>query len=243
MAENRIALVTGANKGIGLETARQLATIGITVVMTARDAERGAEAAERLIAQGLPVRFVRMDVADPQMIGPAVRVIESEYGRLDILINNAGVGIFGTATSEEDPGIWRHTFEVNVLGLVHVTQAFLPLLRKSPAGRIVHLTSILGSLAYAADPDSPTGAASGFGTAYSASKAAVNMYTIHLAKELAGTQIKVNAAHPGWVKTDMGGEGATMELTDGAKTSVLLATLPDDGPSGGFFFREEVLPW
>jgi NAD(P)-dependent dehydrogenase (short-subunit alcohol dehydrogenase family) len=148
---------------------------------------------------------------------------------------------WGSPTTSASLDVWRRTFETNVFGLVAVTHAFLPLLRQSEAGRIVNLTSILGSLGLHTDPQSPI---YHFKTvAYDTSKAAVNAYTIHLAYELRDTPIKVNAAHPGWVKTDLGGEGAPMEVVDGAKTSVWLATLPADGPTGGYFHGRERLPW
>jgi NAD(P)-dependent dehydrogenase (short-subunit alcohol dehydrogenase family) len=147
----------------------------------------------------------------------------------------------GPAATQTSLGQWRAVFETNLFAVVAVTQAFLPLLRSSDAGRVVMLSSILGSLSLHADP---TSWIYNFKTAaYDASKSALNAYTIHLAHELQGTAIKVNSAHPGWVKTDLAGEGATMELVDGAKTSVWLATLPDDGPTGGYFHMQDRLPW
>lgn len=237
---NIVALVTGANKGIGLETARQLAAQGITVFLGSRDLERGQAAAATLAGD---VRALALDVTDTQSIAAAVAQIEAAFGKLDVLVNNAGLGTFDRPTTAEDLAHWRWTFETNLFGLVAVTQAFLPLLHKSPAGRIVQLSSILGSLELASNPSSPVYGASGFAAAYGASKAAVNMYTVQLARELASTKIKVNAAHPGWVKTELGGEGAPMDVTEGAQTSVWLATLPDDGPSGGYFHKQDQLPW
>jgi NAD(P)-dependent dehydrogenase (short-subunit alcohol dehydrogenase family) len=243
MTDTKIALITGANKGIGFETARQLGKQSITVLVGARDAQKAGDATATLKADGIDAQPLVLDVTEADGIAAAVRDVESRLGRLDILVNNAGIGgDYGTA-SEQDDALWRRTFDTNVFGLVAVTQAFLPLLRKSDAGRIVNLSSILGSLTYAADPKSQIGELTGRGTAYAVSKAAVNMYTIHLARELADTPIKVNAAHPGWVKTDMGGAEAPMELADGAKTSVHLATLPADGPTGGYFHWGEPLPW
>ncbi|HTX76867.1 MAG TPA: SDR family NAD(P)-dependent oxidoreductase, partial [Terracidiphilus sp.] len=137
--------------------------------------------------------------------------------------------------------ILHDTFDTNFFGVIQITQTLLPLIRKSPAGRIVNLSSILGSLTLHADPKSPIYGAKAF--AYDASKTALNAFTIHLAHELAGTKIKVNSAHPGWVKTDMGTDAAPMEIPDGAKTSVRLATLPDDGPTGGYFHMDQTLPW
>lgn len=242
-SSNQVALVTGANKGIGLETARQLAQQGITVLLGARDTERGENAAKTLQAEGLDVQFIPLDVTNPETLTEAAAFIGKNYGKLDILVNNAGLGGSGAPASEESLEDWRRIFDVNVFGLVAATQVFLPLLKRAPAGRIVQLSSLLGSLSQAADPNSLIGGWTGKIAAYGASKAAVNMYTIHLAQELAGTNIKVNAAHPGWVKTDMGGENAPMEIVDGAKTSVQLATLPNDGPTGGHFHLGESVPW
>jgi NAD(P)-dependent dehydrogenase (short-subunit alcohol dehydrogenase family) len=169
--------------------------------------------------------------------------VAQEFGRLDILINNAGVMLDDQTkkVSEQSLAAWRTTFDTNVFGLIATTQGFLPLLRKSAAGRIVNLSSILGSNALHSDPQSPI---YDFKVpAYNVSKSAVNAYTVQLAYELRDTPIKVNAAHPGWVKTEMGGEGATMELPDGAKTSVALATLAADGPTGSYTHMGEALPW
>jgi NAD(P)-dependent dehydrogenase (short-subunit alcohol dehydrogenase family) len=235
-----VALVTGANKGIGLETARQLAAQGITVFLGSRDLAKGEAAAKTLTGD---VRAIQLDVTDAASVAAAVATVEKEFGKLDILVNNAGLGTFDRPTTTEDLAHWRWTFETNLFGLVETTQAFLPLVKKSDAGRIVQLTSILGSLTLATTPDSPIYGASGFAAAYGASKAAVNMYTVHLARELEPLGIKVNAAHPGWVKTELGGEGAMLEVSEGAETSVYLATLPADGPTGGYFHKQDRLPW
>ncbi|HNG31968.1 MAG TPA: SDR family oxidoreductase, partial [Blastocatellia bacterium] len=236
MNSTKIALVTGANKGIGLETVRQLAANGITVLLAARDEQRGGQAADKLKQEGLDVRFLQLDVNDTASQDNAAKFIAENFGRLDILVNNAG--IFqepGVPASQGTLEQWRATFETNVFSLVSLTQKLLPLVKKSEAGRIVNLTSILGSLAMHSNPKSPIAGASSSGSAYNASKAAVNMFTVNLANELKGTPIKVNAAHPGWVKTDMGGEEAPLDVTEGAKTSVALALLPEDGPTGGYF--------
>ena len=241
---NKIALVTGANKGIGLETARQLAKLGVTVLLGSRDLARGEEAAEVLRGIGGEVRPIKLDVVNEADRTAAAKSIEREFGRLDILINNAAVMLdprSGNATSTTPMHILRDTFETNFFAVVALTQALLPLLRKSQASRIVNLSSILGSLTLHATPGSFIYDAKTF--AYDASKSALNAFTIHLAHELQGTNIKVNSAHPGWVKTEMGGEGAQMEITDGAKTSVELATLPADGPTGGYFHMGQPLPW
>ncbi|MFN0134270.1 MAG: SDR family oxidoreductase [Phycisphaerales bacterium] len=240
---DRVALVTGANKGIGLETSRQLGKLGIMVLMGARDEAAGRRAAESLSKEGVRVKTIRLDVSDAGTIEAAAAAIRREHGRLDILVNNAGVAMQGQdgPPTKVTMTALRQTFEINFFGLIAVTQAMLPLLRESAAGRIVNLTSILGSAAEHADPNSPI---HGYGmVAYNTSKAAVNLYTIQLALELKGTKIKVNAAHPGWVKTDMGGPGAQLELADGAKTGVALATLPDDGPTGGYYHMGVHMRW
>jgi len=240
----KVALITGANKGIGFETARQLGAQGVTILVGARDEKRGAEAVQKLQAEGVDAQFVQLNVTDAATHANAAKFIGENFGKLDILINNAGVLLDGgVKVSETQTETWRTTFETNVFSLIDLTQALLPLIKKSDAGRIVNLSSILGSLTLNRDPNSPI-AASGFhNTAYNASKAALNMFTVHLANELKDTNIKVNSAHPGWVKTDMGGEQAPMELVDGAKTSVALATLTDDGPTGAFIHLGETLPW
>lgn len=246
MSEKKVALISGANKGIGLETARQMAQQGFTVLLGARDLARGEKAAESLKQQGLDVRPVKLDVTSQADIDGVATLIENEFGgKLDVLINNAGITkdlSFGkqgvSATSLED---LRETFETNLFAVHALTVALLPALKKAPAARIVNLSSILGSNTLHATPGSPIYNSKTF--AYDASKAALNSFTIHLAYELRDTKIKVNSAHPGWVKTDMGGDAAPMELEDGAKTSVQLATLGADGPTGGYFHLGESLPW
>ncbi|MEY2395322.1 MAG: hypothetical protein QOF94_1667 [Acidobacteriaceae bacterium] len=239
----KIALITGANKGIGLETARQLGKQEIIVLLGARDLKKGEAAASELRQEGIDARALEIDVSQPASVRKSVENIEREFGRLDILINNAGVMIDDDKkkVSEQTLEAWRKTFDTNLFGLIDTTQAFLPLLRKSSAGRIVNLSSILGSITYHATPGSPVYDSKM--PAYNVSKSAVNAYTVQLAYELKDSKIKVNAAHPGWVKTEMGGEGATMEITDGAKTSVALATLGDDGPNGTYVHMGETLPW
>jgi NAD(P)-dependent dehydrogenase (short-subunit alcohol dehydrogenase family) len=239
----RIALITGANKGIGLETARQLHARGITVILGSRDLARGEHAAKAIATDGT-ARAIKLDVSSEADRRDAVAYVEKEFGRLDILINNAGVlldGRKGNETSTTPLSVLRETFEINFFAVVDLTQKMLPLLRKSDAARIVNLSSILASLTLHATPGSPIYNSKTF--AYDASKAALNSFTIHLAHELRDTNIKVNSAHPGWVKTEMGGEGAQMEIGDGARTSVELATLPGDGPSGTYVHMGEPLPW
>ena len=244
MNHKKIALITGANKGIGLETARQLGKKGMTVLLGARDTRKGETAAGELRKDGIDAQPIEIDVSDPQSIKKAAAQVASDFGRLDILVNNAGVMTDdrGKKVSEQSLDTWRETFDTNVFGLIATTAAFLPLLRKSDAGRIVNLSSILGSIEFHARPGSPVYESKDT-PAYNVSKAAVNAYTVQLAYELKDTNIKVNAAHPGWVKTDMGGEGATMELEDGAKTSVALATVGADGPNGAYIHMGEPLPW
>jgi NAD(P)-dependent dehydrogenase (short-subunit alcohol dehydrogenase family) len=247
----RVAFITGANKGIGLETARGLGALGVTVVLGSRDEANGRAAAETLKSGGIKdVEAVRFDVTRPEDHREVARFLEGRYGKLDILVNNAGVmledndfgapGGFNT-TPTVTPDVLRRTFETNFFAVVALTQALLPLIRKAPAGRIVNLSSVLGSLALHADPASGIYDKKAF--AYDASKMALNAFTIHLAQALRGTPIKVNSAHPGWVKTEMGGSAAPMEVAEGGKTSVQLATLPDDGPTGGYFHLGETLPW
>lgn len=239
---NKVALITGANKGIGLETARQLGQAGYTVYIGARDSERGNAAAEQLKSEGFDARFLHIDLEDVATFAPAAAVVSSEFGHLDALVNNAGVNFdFGHRASEVDTDLVRKTFEINLFSQIELTKHFIPLLEKSPGGRIVNLSSILGSLTMNSDPKSPIGDWRSLG--YNASKAALNAYTAILSFDLRKTNIKVNAAHPGWVKTELGGPDAPMELEDGAKTSVWLATLPDDGPTGGYFHMQDRLPW
>jgi NAD(P)-dependent dehydrogenase (short-subunit alcohol dehydrogenase family) len=250
-SQEKVALITGANKGIGLETARGLGELGIAVVMASRDEAKGRAAADTLRAEGAKkVEAVRFDVTRPQDHREIARHLEARYGKLDILVNNAGVALedadFGApggfnTTTRVTPEILRQVFETNFFAVVALTQALLPLIRKAPAGRIVNLSSILGSLTLHSDPSSGIYAKKAF--AYDASKTALNAFTVHLAQELRGTKIKVNSAHPGWVKTDMGGSAAPLEVSEGGKTSVQLATLPDDGPTGGYFHLGQPLPW
>jgi NAD(P)-dependent dehydrogenase (short-subunit alcohol dehydrogenase family) len=244
MSKQKIALITGANKGIGLETARQLAHKGITVLLGARDAAKGEAAAAQLRKEKLDVRPLQIDVASSESIARAAAQVERDFGRLDILVNNAGVMIGDNAkkVSEETLESWRQTFDTNLFGLIETTRAFLPLLRKSEAGRIVNLSSILGSITLHATPGSPI-YESKETAAYNVSKSAVNAYTVQLAYQLKDSNIKVNAVHPGWVKTEMGGEGATMEIQDGARTSVAMATVGEEGPNGSFVHMGETLPW
>ncbi|QNI33772.1 SDR family oxidoreductase [Alloacidobacterium dinghuense] len=244
--EKKVAFITGGNRGIGLETARQLGKgDGIKVVIGSRDLGKGQAVAKELRADGADVDVIRFDITKPADYKEAYDYFDKNYGKLDILINNAGVSketfMAPNNTSTVTQAVLRETFDTNFFGTIELTQVLLPLIKKAPEGRIVNLSSILGSLTLHADPDSPIYGAKAL--AYDASKAALNAFTVHLAHELRDTKIKVNSAHPGWVKTDMGTDAAPMELPDGAKTSVQLATLASDGPTGGYFHMGEALPW
>jgi NAD(P)-dependent dehydrogenase (short-subunit alcohol dehydrogenase family) len=242
---NKVALITGANKGLGFEMSRQLAQQGLTVLVAARKIEAAEEAATKLKNEGLEAEAIALDINDSAQIQSAVQEIHDRFGKLDVLINNAGVMLDGewaiSNASSVSIDIIRKTFDTNFFALVEVTQALLPLILKSPSGRIVNMASIEGSLTLHADPSSFIYDSKPF--AYDASKAAVNSFTVHLAHELRNTTVKVNSAHPGWVKTELGGDGAMMDITEGAKTGVQLATLPDDGASGGFFHLGQHVPW
>jgi NAD(P)-dependent dehydrogenase (short-subunit alcohol dehydrogenase family) len=246
MKNQKIALITGANRGIGFETAKQLGEQGVTVVLAARQLSAATEAANELKQQGIDAYGIQLDVTNTDERKAAVKYFEENFGKLDILINNAGVGpkdwsmfektISGTTYEE-----FEYVFNTNLFSLVAVTNELLPLIKKSDAGRIVNLSSILGSLTIHSLKDSPIAPMKTL--SYNASKAALNMYTNHLALELEGTGIKVNSAHPGWVKTELGTDAAHMEITDGAKTSVALALIGEDGPNGRFIHLGEELPW
>lgn len=243
--QQRIALITGANRGIGFETAKKLAEQGIKVIIGARDPQKGAQAVEQLKQLGHDAEYLHYDAALAHSPHTVAAALESRFGKLDILVNNAGIlkeeliGQNNTLTVDQDT--LKTTFEANFFAVVALTQALLPLLQRSPAARIVNVSSILGSQTLHSTPDSPIEVAKGL--AYNASKSALNMFTIHLAHALKDTHIKVNSAHPGWVKTDLGGPHAPMELSDSWKTSIRLATLDADGPSGAYFHEEQALPW
>lgn len=243
--QGKVAFITGANRGIGFETAKGLGELGITVVLGARDLVKGQAAAKQLQALGIKAEAIAYDAAQPASGDAAYEYFDQHFGKLDILVNNAGMlieQIVGKNNSSSvSADVLQQTFQTNLFAVVALTQKLLPLIRKAPAGRIVNLSSILGSLTLHSMPNSPIDPAKSF--AYNASKAALNVYTIHLAHELRDTNIKVNSAHPGWVKTELGGPNAPMEVADSGKTSVQLATLDDNGPSGGFIHEGESLPW
>ena len=230
----RVALVTGANRGIGFEVCRQLTGKDFVVLLTARDLAKAKAAADKLKSAGV-IEPVVLDVGDASSIKHAAAEVERRYGRLDVLINNAGINYdtWETAEKADIDGTVMETVATNLLGPWRVCQAFLPLLRKSRAGRIVNVSSESGSLArMGAGPP-----------AYQVTKAALNALTRTLAAELNGTQILVNAVCPGWVATDMGGAGAPRSVEEGAAGIVWAATLPQNGPTGGFFRDGKPLPW
>ena len=241
MAET-IALVTGANKGLGLEISRQLAAKGVRVLMAARDRERGEKAVASLRALNLPVEFIQMDVTSQPSVDQAANDVNRAYGRLDILMNNAGVALDWIPPSELTIEALEETYETNVFGVFRVTKALLPLLKKSGHGRIVNVSSGLGSLTLSADANSPLSIRNML-LAYSSSKAALNMITIHFANELKGCGIKVNSANPGYTATDMNQHRGTKTVEQGAATPVRLALIPDDGPTAGVFSDDGPQPW
>lgn len=233
----KIALVTGGNRGIGFEICRQLAQCGVLVVLAARRLADADYAMRKIATTEMQVFPIKLDVTDDKDIGNAVRYIREKFGRLDILVNNAGANL--EEAKQTDTATLRQTFEVNTIAPFHVTTAMLPLLEKSKAGRIVNQSSYLGSLTNHSQSDMGDWALPG----YCSSKAALNMLTVIWSHKLKDKHIKVNAAHPGWVRTRMGGEEAPLSPGDGAKTAVRLALLDDDGPTGKFFHLNEELPW
>lgn len=241
-SSKKVALITGANKGIGFEVARQLGKAGMTVLLGARNASLGEEAAAKLRGEGLDVRFVEIDLVKDDTITAAAARVASEFGRLDVLVNNAGILDAGDGLpSRADITGVRRVMDTNFFGALAVTRALLPLLHKSPSARIVNVSSGLGSLTLNADPRWDFAAVKLLG--YNTSKAALNMLTIHLAHELRDTPIKVNAADPGYTATDLNGNQGTQSITEGAAETVRLALLPDDGPSGSFSESAGPRPW
>ena len=246
--QEKIALVTGATRGIGLETVRQLAQTGVHVLLAGRNRDKAVEAALQLQRQGLLVEAIALDVTDSASIAAAAQEIERKHGKLDILVNNAGI-----MADDADKGVsgqsiatWRKTFDTNLFGVIETTQAFLPLIRKSDAGRIVNVSSLLGSISEHQNPASFIYEFKGV-PSYNVSKSAVNAWTVHLAHDLKDTGIKVNTIHPGYVKTDMNKAGdqqnGELEVADGARTSVRLALIDNAGPTGGYYYFDQVLPW
>ncbi|MBU8977111.1 MULTISPECIES: SDR family oxidoreductase [unclassified Lysobacter] len=242
---SKVALVTGGTRGIGFETVRQLAQAGVHTLLAGRDRAKAVDAALKLQGEGLPVEAIVLDVTDEASIGAAVAEVERKHGKLDILVNNAGVIAEDrslTKPSQQSLTAWRETFDTNVFGVVATTNALLPLLQKAPAARIVIVSSLLASLTAHSDPASPIYDFKII-PAYNASKSAINSYAVHLAYELRDTPIKVNAVHPGYVKTDMNAGEGEIDVPTGAKTSVEMALLDDNGRTGGFVYLGETLPW
>ncbi|MEH2328878.1 SDR family oxidoreductase [Nostoc sp.] len=241
--KSKVALITGANKGIGYEIARQLGSRGASVLVGSRDIRRGEEAANKLRISQIDARTIQLDVSDQKTIDSAAKQIESEFGKLDILVNNAGIlsDSDRLPPSQVDIETLRHTYETNVFGVFAVTKALLPLLKKSKAGRIVNLSSSLGSLTQNSDPNYEF--ADFKLLAYNSSKTAVNAITVLLAAELKDTPIKINAADPGFTATDINQYQGYRTVEQGAIAAVRLATLPNDGSSGGFFDENGVVPW
>ncbi|MCX4093453.1 SDR family oxidoreductase [Nocardia sp. alder85J] len=229
------ALITGANKGIGYEIARQLADHGFTVLVGARDRERGETAVAKLRAGGADAQLVPLDVTDPDSVARAAATIEADFGALDVLVNNAAIaGPYegdGKPSSTTLPTL-RQVFETNVFGVVAVTNAMLPLLRRAPAARIVNVSSEVGSLTMTTDPDGPLWPMAAI--PYPTSKTALNMITAQYAKELWDTPIRVNAVNPGYTATDLNGHSGFRTPAQGAEPIVAVLTAPAGGPSGQF---------
>lgn len=239
--DQRIILITGANRGLGLETARQLAALGHIIFLGVRNEEKGMAAVNK-IGSAYPVIPVVIDLDNVQTFSTAVESIMATYGKLDVLINNAAVmleeDIMGDSTDNVPREILERSFHTNFFGTVTLTNQLLPLLMKSNAPRIVNVSTNMGSLSMRSD-----GAPLLKTFAYNATKTALNSYTIHLANAYSDTFLKVNSAFPGWLKTDMGTEWAPMEVSEGAETLIWLATLPAEGPTGGFFHKQQPISW
>ena len=233
MDSKKIAVVSGANRGIGFEICRQLAGRDFKVVLTARDSAKGKAACERLHRQGLDVTFHQLDPTDSRSIENLARFLEKEFGRLDVLVNNAGILLSEDSTAAAlDLEVLRKTLDTNVVAVFALSQAMIPLMRKR-GGKIINVSSYLGSL----------NAMSAGWPAYRISKAALNAITRVLAAELAADRIQVNSMTPGWVRTDMGGSNAPVSVEDGADTVTWLATLPANGPTGGFYDKRKLTSW
>jgi len=242
---SKVAFITGGNRGIGFETAKALGAQGINLIIGCRDLSKGRSAAKELQDLGFKAEAIIYDASDDKSPDSIYKHIEKNYGVLDILVNNAGMiaeDLVGkNSSSSVNQDALKQTFQTNFFAVIAITQKLLPLVMKSVAGRIVNLSSIVSSLTLHSMENSPIDPAKAF--AYNSSKTALNAFTVHLAHELKGTNIKVNSAHPGWVKTELGGPHAPMEIADSYKTSLRLATLDNHGPTGGFFHETETLPW
>ena len=239
--QGRVALITGANKGIGFEAARQLGKLGVRVLIGARDSARGQAAAKTLADEGLNVSVVKLDVTDEIGISAAAAGVETNEGRLDILVNNAGIGLDPCPVSQLDTAALQKTLQTNFYGPFWVSKAFLPLLRRSDAARIVNVSSSLGSLFHLSDPEW-VGRPRQF-SAYSISKAALNAMTVLLSAELHGTSAKVNSVEPGYTATDMTDHSGFQTTEQAARVIVKYATAGADGPNGGYFDIHGRLPW
>lgn len=242
--DNKIVLITGANKGIGLAAAREIARAGHTVLLGARDPGRGTEAAADLAAQGLDVRFVRLDVTDPETIKAAADLIDTEYGRLDILVNNAGISRDRPHPPTELPvTALRETYETNVFGVVAVTNAMLPLLRRSPAGHIGNVSSGLGTVDFLSTPDSPLWRYANL-LGYNSSKAALNAITLIYANSLRDAGIRVNALSPGFCATDLNGHSGPLTAAEGGAHIARQVLSPDERTTGVFLNENGgTYPW
>jgi NAD(P)-dependent dehydrogenase (short-subunit alcohol dehydrogenase family) len=241
MSEQTIVLVTGANKGIGYEVAAGLGALGWSVGVGARDEQRREAAVEKLRAAGADAFGVPLDVTDDASVAAAAGLIEDRIGRLDVLVNNAGItGGMPQTPSAVDPATVRAAVETNVIGVIRVTNAVLPLLRRSASPRIVNMSSSVGSLTLQTTPGTEMGPIS---AAYVASKTFLNAVTVQYVKELRDTNILINAACPGFTATDLNGFRGVRTPEQGAAIAIRLATLPDDGPTGGFFDDAGVVPW
>jgi NAD(P)-dependent dehydrogenase (short-subunit alcohol dehydrogenase family) len=244
----KIAVITGANRGLGFATARRLSQSGVKVIVGARSRANGEDAVDRLRREGLDCEPLHIDVDSPASVREAAALVEQEHGRIDILVNNAGILPEATASDVDRPldlRLVRETFETNVFGTISVTNEFLPLLRRSASGRIVNVSSTMGSLTDQTDPSSPY-----YGLlvpAYQMSKAALNGFTIALSKALTDTSIKVNSVCPGWVQTDLGGPenraAAPTTADEAAQIVVDMASIPEDGPTGQFVDRQGTVAW
>ena len=242
MDSRNVALVTGANKGIGLEIARGLGRQGFAVLLAVRDRARGEAAAAGLVDEGITARVVELDVTDQASIANAAAEIAATEGRLDVLVNNAGIAAENGAPPSRVPiATVREVYDTNLFGPIAVIQAMLPLLRRAPAGRIVNMSTSLASLTRVSDPTRPMGGYLLLG--YPSSKSALNAVTVQFARELRDTAIKVNAACPGYVATDLNQHRGTRSAAEGAAIAIRLATLPADGPTGGFFEDAGAVPW
>ncbi|WP_285660492.1 SDR family oxidoreductase [Actinorhabdospora filicis] len=243
MTEKRIALVTGANKGIGFEIARGLGAAGLTVLVGARSPERGEKAAAELREAGLDARFLRLDVTDEESVEAAVKVVEAEFGRLDVLVNNAGIlsPKESWIAAETPVAALREVYEVNVFGVVAVTKAMIPLLRAAPAARVVNVSSELGSFEKQLDREGPFWEFSGVG--YPSSKAALNMITVGYAKYFRDTPVLVNAVNPGYCATDLNGNSGHRTAEEGSRAAIRMALLDEGGPTGAFVEEQGELGW